>query len=216
MKREVKNIVITTFLLMGFGCVQAQITEGFDDINTLTDWSFINQSNPVGTNSYFQGNDTVFPAFDGASTAYLAVNFNSTAGATGQICNYAILPDAGTVNELIFHTRTADASTFADRLRVVYSPTGGVNVGDCINGNGDFTDTLLTVNENLVAADYPAAWTEFTVPVNGNGRLAFVYDVPNGGPSGANSNFIGIDAVQTTTGPSDLIFENGFEAPPEP
>jgi len=49
-------------------------------------------------------------------------------------------------------------------------------------------------------------WTQFTVNITGipvatQGRLAFRYFVENGGPTGANSNYIGIDTFQFN-GPS--------------
>src|SRR5207245_265606 len=45
------------------------------------------------------------------------------------------------------------------------------------------------------------AWTQFNATVSGlesqtTGRLAFRYFVENGGPTGVNSDYIGIDTVQ--------------------
>src|SRR5262249_17073406 len=53
------------------------IDEGFDDIANLPDWVVINHSQPLGASDWFQGNDGVFPAFDGAPDAYIAANFNN-------------------------------------------------------------------------------------------------------------------------------------------
>lgn len=57
---------------------------------------------------------------------------------------------------------------------------------------------LLSVNPSLITGVYPTSWTKFTATVSGlagptSGRVAFRYFVTNGGPSGANSDYIGID-----------------------
>ena len=73
------------------------------------------------------------------------------------------------------------------------------NVGANSTSVGDFTALLLDINPTLVTGVYPIVFTPFTVTVSGlgapntNGRLAFRYFVTNGGPSGANSDYIGID-----------------------
>jgi hypothetical protein len=72
---------------------------------------------------------------------------------------------------------------------------------------------LKSINPNLQPDDdptgangYPAAWTQFTItgadgiPASGSGRIAFRYYVTDGGPDGANSNYIGIDTVSITAG----------------
>ena len=53
---------------------------------------------------------------------------------------------------------------------------------------------------------YPEVWTQYTVNISGagagaSGRLAFRYFVENGGPSGINSNYIGVDDAVYTTFP---------------
>ena len=58
----------------------ASFSEGFDDVNNLPGWYIQNNSDPVGVTSWYQGNDSVFPAHDGAPSAYIAANFNNTAG----------------------------------------------------------------------------------------------------------------------------------------
>ena len=56
----------------------------------------------------------------------------------------------------------------------------------------------MTINPSLVTGVYPTAWTQYTITISGlaaptSGRIAFRYFVTNGGPSGANSDYIGID-----------------------
>lgn len=197
----------------------AQNPEDFADVTNLPGWSESNQSNPLGVTDWIQGNSTdVFNSHQGAPDAYLAANFNNTTGATGVICNFQILPDIDMVR-MSFYTRSIIGSNgvtiYPDRLRVRYSPTGGVNVGDCTNGFGDFTDELIVINPDLLNTQDPGSypiddWTEFETEVPGDGRIAFVYHVTDAGPSGSNSNYIGIDTVSWLAS-DDLIFEDGFE-----
>lgn len=180
--------------------------ENFDDVTTLpgNGWVIDNRSDmvPGAAEPWVQGAETVFPAHMGAPNAFTSANFNVTAGST--ICAYLIMPDLGPLQTVSFWTRTATDSTFPDRMVVLHSPSGGINTGDCVNGFGDFTNTLVEVNPNLDAGGYPDAdWTQFTANVNGTGRVAFVYWVTDAGPVGSNSNFIGLDTVEWVAGAAE-------------
>src|SRR5438477_2103425 len=89
---------------------------------------------------------------------------------------------------------------FPDRLQVRMRPNGAnSNVGTTATDVGDFTTLLLDINPTYTTSGYPNVWTLFTVTVSGVpspmlGRLAFRYFVENGGPTGANSQYIGIDS----------------------
>src|SRR4029077_10280903 len=77
------------------------------------------------------------------------------------------------------------------------------NVGTTATGVGDFTTLLLDINPTYTMNGYPNVWTQFTVTLSGiasptSGRLALRYFVENGGPSGVNSDFIGIDTLTIT------------------
>src|SRR5437868_1997478 len=103
---------------------------------------------------------------------------------------------------MTFYTRTVDAPMFPDRLQVRMSTNGASsNVGTTATDVGDFTTLLLDINPTYTTTGYPNVWTQFTVTVTGVpaatlGRLAFRYFVENGGPTGANSDYIGIDTFQ--------------------
>ncbi|NUM47805.1 MAG: hypothetical protein HUU38_24120, partial [Anaerolineales bacterium] len=181
----------------------ADFSEDFADITALAGWFAQNNSNPLGTTGWFQGNDTVFPAHAGAPTAYIGANFNNTAG-VGTISNWLLTPEL-TLNNgdtLSFWTRTATGSIWPDRLQVRLSTAGAsTNVGAGAEDVGDFTTLLLDINPTLASGGYPESWTQYTVTVSGlsgttSGRFAFRYYVTNGGPSGSNSNYIGIDTVE--------------------
>lgn len=158
-------------------------------------WHALNNSAPVGTTGWFN-NPGVFATHSGAG--HLNANFNNTTGAN-TIDNYMMSPvrtfSAG--DTISFWTRTVDAPFFPDRLHLKLSTNGAsTNVAD-------FSTTLLTVNNGLTTGGYPNVYTQFSVTLSsgGTGRFAFNYNVPSGGPSGANSDFIGIDDVQYTAVP---------------
>ncbi len=179
------------------------LTEGFDVVPPAG-WVVDNNSSPAGVNSWFQGNPAVMPAQAGPTNSYAAANFNSTSGA-GNISTWPMTPQLNINNGdvLTFYTRKPTPTTdYPDRMQVRLSTSGAsVNVGTTATDVGDFTTLLLDINPTLVAGGYPLDWQQFTVTVSGlpapaSGRFAFRYFVTNGGPDGANSDFIGVDTVQ--------------------
>jgi len=186
------------------GCTPS-LDEGFDNITILPGWVMINHSEPLGSDGWFQGNDTVFPAFDGPPTAYIAANFFNTSG-VGTISNWLLTPQVRleSGSTLTFYTRAPAMSMFPDRLQVRMSTNGAsTNVGTGAFDVGDFTNLLLDINPTYTIGGYPETWTQFTLNVNGTppgtlGRLAFRYFVENGGPEGTRSDYIGIDRAVYT------------------
>lgn len=177
--------------------------QGFDVAAPLpAGWASQNLSSPLGVTGWFQGNAGVFAANSGAATSYIAANFNNGSG-LATISNWLFMPATTLKNgdTLSFYTRTT-TGTFPDRLQVWMNTTNqGVNVGATATSVGDYSTQLLDINPTYTATGYPTGWTQFKIPITGlpgagvAGRLAFRYFVENGGPSGANSDFIGIDDV---------------------
>ncbi|MFZ2095862.1 MAG: choice-of-anchor J domain-containing protein [Anaerolineales bacterium] len=187
----------------------ANFSEGFDDITNLPEWFMQNNSDPLGLTDWFQGNDTVFPAYDGAPTAYIAANYNNTAG-VGTISNWLLTPQQALGNGATFSfwTRTVEGSSYPDRLQVRLSTEGdSTDVGTGAEEVGDFATLLLDINPNLEIGGYPEIWTQYVItlsdiPEGSSGRLAFRYYVTEAGPSGNNSDYIGIDLVEYNNPPS--------------
>ena len=181
------------------------LTEGFDNITTLpgAGWFTQNNSSPIGSNGWFQGNDVVFASQSGAPTSYIGANYNST-GSVGTISNWLLTPTLTLQNgaTMTFWSRIPAGTVYPDRLQVRMSTNGtSTNVGTSATDVGDFTTVLLEINPSLTTSAYPQVWTQFTATVSGvptptTGRLAFRYFVTNGGLNGANSNYIGIDTFQ--------------------
>jgi hypothetical protein len=198
------------------------LSETFDDITTLPGdgWVLQNNSDGPGSTEWFQSDGTVFNAQDGSPTGFIGANFNNTdgggSGGDGTISNWLVTPlltfDAA--SSLTFYTRSTigsdGVSVYPDRIEVrLCTGTPCTNVGSVSGDTGDFGTLLRSVNPNLGMDDDPlgvtgyplSAWSQFTVdsgsglPTSGQGRIAFRYFVTEAGPSGLNSNYIGIDTV---------------------
>jgi hypothetical protein len=144
---------------------------------------------PIGTTYWFQGNSGVFAAFNGPATGYVGANFNATTG-TNTIDLWLILPSVNVAagDTISFYERSPSASTFPDSIRVYYASNGDTNAS-----------TGSWVELGKFKTTTTGSWAErrFVAPSAGaNGRFAINYRVANGGPTGANSDFIGIDFIR--------------------
>lgn len=147
---------------------------------------------PQGTTAtWFQGNPAVFAAFNGAADSYVAANYNVVTG-MNDIDSWLVTPamniSAGDV--ISFYCRTQTGSLWPDSVRVMYSAAG------------DSTPEGLTWVELGRFQAYDQAWEQkiYTVATAGaTARFAIRYAVIEGGPTGNNSNFIGIDQLDIYT-----------------
>jgi hypothetical protein len=145
---------------------------------------------PAGTSpNWFQGNSTVFAAFEGPATGYVAANFNNVTG-TNPIDLWLISPVVnGAANDTVsFYERSPTGSTFPDSVRVYWASNG-----DTVPGSGSWVEI------GRFKTTVTGSWAErrFTLPSAGaTGRFAINYRVVNGGPSGANSDYVGIDFIR--------------------
>lgn len=191
-------------LAVASGASAQNLSEGFESVAALPGqgWAFQNNSSPLGTTDWFQGNANVFNAHAGTPSSYLGANFNNTAG-VGTISNWAMAPARVWNNGdmVSFYTRTVSMPTFPDRLEVRLSTNGAsTDVGVNATSVGDFSLLLTSVNPALVPGGYPSDWTQVQLTISGLGgpvlgRLAFRYFVEFGGPNGINSDYIGIDSL---------------------
>ncbi len=175
------------------------ISESFTDITTLSGsgWVMNNLSTPVGTApNWFQGAVGVFAA--NTPTGYIGANFNNVTGAN-TISNWLITPSRTLKNGDVISFYTKSRQNFADRLQVCMSTNGtSTNVGTTNASVGDFTNLLMDINSSLAATGYPNTWTQYSYTVTGlsgptGGRFAFRYYLASGGPTGTDSDYIGID-----------------------
>lgn len=223
---------------------QNQFAFGFDGTTAAmlsAGWQSTNQSSPAGASTWSNasftlplaaaifgsGNTSTLPVGQaGGSNSFALVNFNSTTGA-GTISNWLITPDITVQNGDIvtFYSRkgTDGATDFPDRLELRMSSTATVIPSGGSTGLGSFTTVCTTINPTLVGGFvYPKVWTQYSYTVSGLSGLtpvkfAFRYFVTNGGPSGANSDIIGIDTFSVDRPLStDSFFKNNFSVYPNP
>ncbi len=153
------------------------------------------------TAAWFQGSSIVFPALNGSTTGYVAANFNAV-NSQNNIDNWLVLPSKSTAvgDSLYFYSRSILNSRFPDSIRVMFSQTG-----DSVP-EASWTEVgRFKVNTN-------GAWERkgFRAPSAGEkSRFAIRYNVVNGGPSGVNSDYVGIDSL---TLERPIIFPNNIQA----
>lgn len=209
------SLLAAGFGLLGLRASAQPYTENFDNISLLTGsgWLIQNNSAPLGANSWFQGTATSatpqpgpFNAYNGADNAYIAANYACT-GNLGTISSWLITPNRTFRNGDVFQFYTRKPTVgpgqtdYPDRLEVRLSTNGAsTNVGTSATSVGDFSTLLLSINSLLVANVYPQTWSQYTITISGlpaptSGRIAFRYFVTNGGLTGSNSDYIGIDNV---------------------
>ncbi len=182
----------------------AFLTQGFESVSGLSaaGWGLFNNSEPLGTTTWFQGSGSIFPAHEGPTNSYITAAYHSTAN-QGTISTWLITPELTLYNgtRMSFWTRTTTGASRADRLEVRLSTAGAsLDIGDSAQSVGDFDQRLLSINENLLANGYPREWTRFEVTVSGldvptTGRFALRYYITDGGIGGSHSNWIGIDSL---------------------
>lgn len=196
------NSILSLGIAMAISTVSfAQaINEGFDDVTTLpgSGWAQQNLSTPIGSNPTWGQGGNPFTSNSGAANSYVAANYNSVAGA-GTISNWLFAPTRTFNNGDIVRFYARSAGSFADNIQVRLSLNGAsVNAGSTNVSVGDFTTLLLENNAAMAANGFPTVWTQYSVTITGlgaptSGRIAIRYYVTDGGPSGSNSNYIGID-----------------------
>lgn len=167
--------------------------DGANDTNALKARGYLpyyRGTGPQGTTAtWYQGVSTVFSAYNGPTTGYVAANYNVVTGANN-IDSWLVLPvvsggiQAG--DSLYFYSRSATGSTYPDSIRVMYSANDSVPEGTWTE-LGRFKTNTTTGWE---LRGFPAPTS------SANGRFAIRYCVANGGPSGANSDYIGVDFIQ--------------------
>jgi hypothetical protein len=195
-----------------------RFTEEFVDVSALSEWVVVNNSDVAGSTDWFQGSPDTFTAKSGEPDEYIAANFNATSGSS--ISLWLIFPEITfePTASVSFWTRTVTGSIFPDGLQVRVSTAGSsTSVGSTSTSVGDFTNLELEINPTLAVGGYPETWTLYTLPgigsyPPGSGRIAFRYFVSvSAGPSGDNSNYVGIDRAYFDIAVGRIFFDD-FES----
>ncbi len=202
-----KLLPIYFLIICAYG--QTILQESFNNLGAPlvlpSGWTMTNQSQNASANQWFRGNPAVFVANSGDTNGYIAANFAAVASGVGTISTWLISPNINVKNgdEISFFTRTA--GTYPDRLELRMSTLGNSSTSpEGPTGVGSYSTLCLSVNPALLPNIYPLTWTKYNYVVSGlsgptNCKFAFRYFVTNGGPSGANSNYIGVDDFEAKT-----------------
>ncbi|WP_217431294.1 choice-of-anchor J family PEP-CTERM protein [Duganella vulcania] len=207
--------VISAALLCLSTSSYASFVESFDAATLPAGWVTKNLStrnssgNPwsVGKGILDDAEEIVVGPHSGDGMAL--VNYTSVGSGIGTISNWLISPVITGLRNgdtFSFYTTTVPDSPYPDRLEFRMSTGSGTSVGSSTASVGTFTTALLSINPGVDVGGYPEDWTKYTVTLSGlsgpiDGRVAFRYFVPNGGPSGDNSNIIGLDDFSYVSAP---------------
>ena len=197
--------LLLLLLISNFSFAQILLQENFDALGATitlpTGWTMTNQSNPIGSATWFRGNTDSFSSYNGPADGYIAVNYQSGAGVS-DLSNWLMTPVITVQNgdQISFYTRVP-GSQYPDRMELRMSTVGNASVNPVgSTGLGSFTTLCTTVNQDLTIGGYPTTWTKISYTVTGlTGqvacKLALRYNVEGGG-TGNNSDYVGIDAFQ--------------------
>ncbi len=232
----IKTTILTLSLILTFGCTQAQnlITENFDVFPAS--WTKLNLSSPAGLSIWGAATATVMTniaggtgAYNGtAATSYAYVNFYSTTG-NNTISNWLITPvitlmDGDVISFYSVKGLSGGTDVYADNLQLRISANGAATVNPVGNlGLGDFTTLALEINPTLSPTGYATTWTQYSYTVTGlpvatDCKVAFRYFVTSGGPTGANSDQIGVDqySIDRPVAGTEDFFTSNFSIHPNP
>lgn len=203
-----KKILLSVLSVMTMSLtVNAQsYMEGFEATNLPAGWDTINKSGPTLGSSLAWFTSSLFtsppPAVEG--TDFFAANFEAVGG-SDDISSWLFTPTRLLKNgdKITFYSRTLVTTVqYPDRMEIRLSTNGtSTNVGTNQTTVGDYSITLGVINPSLTTSGYPTTWTKYAYTLSGlpgagvNGRIGFRYFVTNAGPSGSNSDAIGLDSV---------------------
>ena len=165
---------------------------GANDTNALKARGYLvyyRGTGPQGTSAtWFQGQPSKFPAYNGPQNGYVASDYNVVTGQNNIDC-WLVLPkvSGGLIagDSIYFYSRSEQGNPYADSIRVMYSETDSIPEGVWTEiGRYKAITSGLWEKRGFKAANS-----------NSNGRFAIRYCVVNGGPGGQNSDYIGIDAI---------------------
>lgn len=172
--------------------LQLVFEENMDDVSLLetNGWEF-NDVDGSGLTSYFQGNVTVFNAYNGLSDSYLGQNYNGAFAGGNLIDQWLITPVISSIGSTTFSFVAGSvASAFDDHFYIYYSPNASANLNQ-----------FVLLRDRTIIAD---GWNRYeeTVESTGYVRFAIRYYETDGGSTGTNSDYWGLDNVQVYGTPS--------------
>ena len=186
-----KKTIVALALLAATAAAHAGPDVFYEDFSNVAGlaaqgWVNSNGSTPGGviTAGFFQGSETVFPAYEGSSASFAASSYN-TAPAGGQIDNWLITSAFSTEFNMGI---SFFVKSFRDPIDAMDNLSYGLGNGTDINA--------YVLSPSFVVGD--DGWTEVKFIISGMGagstnRLAIRY-------TGAadTSSYVGIDSIRAT------------------
>ncbi|HRH61865.1 MAG TPA: choice-of-anchor J domain-containing protein [Bacteroidia bacterium] len=198
-KFTIKGFLIAVVTLASAPFAQAQYHDDFSGANDTTGLQargyltyFRGAGGPGAAPHWFQGNPNFSLAFNGNDSDFVMSNYQSVGGAN-DIDNWLVLPALNVTagDGISFYSKSVQGSTFPDSIRVMYA------------ANGDSVpEDLGWVELGRFKVNTQGIWqlkTFFVTTGGTNARFAIRYAVVDGGPSGSNSDAIGIDELNVFT-----------------
>lgn len=184
--------VLCTLALLGAAATSHAgilVSQNFDNVGTLgaAGWVQTNNSSPLGSTNWFQGNPDVFGSHAGAPDSYIAANFNN-AVAGGLINNWLITPvfTAATGAVVTLWLRGADDRGFFDNV--------SFGISDGSSNTIDFAlEPSFVVNTD--------GWAKYTFLIADQGFGANARFAINYNGAADSSNYIGIDSLEISQVP---------------
>ena len=188
MKKQVFAAIALAVAAVG---AQAQVllSQGFNDVSTLSGWVVTNASTPGGAISqgWFQGDGTQFLAQSGGDSSFIASNYN-VAPAGGSISTWLITPTFATDKavDITFYARASAAQGYFDKISYGWS-------------NGSAAPGSFTMSAASTVGT--AGWTQYTLHIDAQGagsigRFAISYV-----GQADNANYVGIDTLSVNAVP---------------
>lgn len=176
------------------------LQQSFDNVAALSGsgWVSTNASTPGGSTGWFQGEQNVFGAHNGAPDSYVAANYNSAAPG-GTLDNWLISPE--------FALNTGMGATVSFWLRADAAPGFSDQISVGLSNGGSAIVDFVTSAPFTAPTDGWAQYTFRFQNTGGNARFAINY---NGLADSAN--YIGVDAFEVAAIPEPataLLFGAG-------
>ncbi|WP_137172144.1 choice-of-anchor J family PEP-CTERM protein [Massilia sp. HP4] len=181
-----KNVLLAVAISGVMASAQAGvlINEGFDDVSALGSkgWIIDNASSPAGPLTWFQGDQSVFRAQNGAPNSYAAINY-LTGKDGGTLANWLITPEFSTVmgTSVSFWLRADPVANYSDQVKF------GVSAG-----GSALTEFALSQAVTVATGE----WTKYVfnlAPTNGTMRFAIQYT-----GMADSANYLGLDNLRVT------------------
>jgi Secretion system C-terminal sorting domain len=141
-------------------------------------WIILNVDGGGSTDPFFQGNPTVFTAFEGPDSGYVGSNY---AGANSQaiIDQWLVSPSFQVLagDSLVFYARSASSTAFTDSIYILLSDNAGTTTQDFTNEGGF----------RLSTSQWQSYWLRFLT--SGTKRFAIAYFVSDS----SRADYIGLD-----------------------